>query len=448
MATAVNNGVNVGALLEAREALRKAPEAAKFTWRATCKWKNGTHSRTLISNFFGLGAEQKHRTEFTFEADHPEIFASEDCGATPVELVLAGLASCLTAGVAAVAQNRGIQLRSVEAKLEGSMDIQGILGIDSDVRNGYDDIKVDVRHRCRRVAERHRGARRAVAEALGRVRHRHEPDERLGRGPQEALIAPARSGALADRTRHDRRHRRGAYRACGEPHAHRALDRARRARARRGRELLAPRALGFAAPAHAELAEPAAGLSRTHGADPDGFMTMREVVEFIGGFARGIDAPVRTHTEVTRVRPVDDGYRVVTSQGELRLPQPRDRERRVQRARRAGAARSRARLDRVRHAVRLPQSETLARGRRARRRRVRDRRAARRRDPALRPARAALGRRARAVAAHVSRPRRALVDGGVAAFGTSATTRSTTSSARASCRRRSSSARRSARRSI
>jgi uncharacterized OsmC-like protein len=142
MATAVNNGVNVGALLEAREALRKAPEAAKFTWRATCKWLRGTHSRTNVSGFHGLGQEQKHRTEFTFEADHPEIFASEDNGATPVELVLAGLASCLTAGVAAVAQNRGIQLRSVEAKLEGSMDIQGILGIDSDVRNGYDDVKV------------------------------------------------------------------------------------------------------------------------------------------------------------------------------------------------------------------------------------------------------------------------------------------------------------------
>jgi uncharacterized OsmC-like protein len=142
MATAVNNGVNVGALLEAREALRKAPEAAKFMWRATCKWQSGTHSLTNVNGFHGLGQEQKHRTEFKFEADHPEIFASEDKGATPVELVLVGLASCLTAGVAAVAQNRGIQLRSVEAKLEGSMDIQGILGIDSDVRNGYDDIKV------------------------------------------------------------------------------------------------------------------------------------------------------------------------------------------------------------------------------------------------------------------------------------------------------------------
>jgi uncharacterized OsmC-like protein len=140
--TTVNNGVNVEALLAAREALRSAPEAARFKWRASCKWQNGTHSETKIEGFHGLGQEQKHKTSFSFDADHPEIFASEDQGITPVEFMLVGLASCLTAGVAAVAQNRGIQLRSVEAKVEGSMDIQGILGIDSEVRNGYDDIKV------------------------------------------------------------------------------------------------------------------------------------------------------------------------------------------------------------------------------------------------------------------------------------------------------------------
>ena len=138
----VNNGVNVEALLGAREALTETPEGAKFTWRATCKWVNGTHSRSTIKGFFGLGEEQSHKTEFTFEADHPEVFASEDHAATPVEMVLAGLASCLTAGVAAVAQMRDIQLNSVSATLEGGMDIQGILGIDSDVRNGFDGIKV------------------------------------------------------------------------------------------------------------------------------------------------------------------------------------------------------------------------------------------------------------------------------------------------------------------
>ena len=141
MAT-VDNGVNVQALLDARDALKGSPEATMFTWRASCKWVNGTHSQAKVNGFFGLGEEQSHKTETTFEADHPEIFASEDNGITPIEYVLVGLASCLTAGIASVAQNRGVQLRSVESRVEGKMDIQGILGMDSDVRNGYSDIKV------------------------------------------------------------------------------------------------------------------------------------------------------------------------------------------------------------------------------------------------------------------------------------------------------------------
>lgn len=138
----VDNGVNVGALLDARQALTQAPEAARFTWRATNKWIRGTHSRSTIDGFFGLGEEQKHRATYTLEADHPEVFASEDHAATPVEIVLAALASCLTAGVAAVAQNREIQLHSVAATLEADMDILGILGADPEVRNGFSGIRV------------------------------------------------------------------------------------------------------------------------------------------------------------------------------------------------------------------------------------------------------------------------------------------------------------------
>jgi uncharacterized OsmC-like protein len=140
--TSVKNGVNVDALLAAREALTDAPQAAQFKWRAACEWKNGTHSHSTVEGFFGLGEEQHRKTTFKFDADHPEVFASEDKGATPVEYVLVGLASCLTAGIAAVAQHRSIQLRSVKATIEGDMDLQGILGIDSDVRNGFGGIKV------------------------------------------------------------------------------------------------------------------------------------------------------------------------------------------------------------------------------------------------------------------------------------------------------------------
>ena len=138
----VDNGVNVEAILGAREALTNMPEAARFNWRATCEWVNGTHARSTIDGFFGLGEEQQHRMAHRIDSDHPELFASEDHGATPVEIVLAGLAGCLTAGIAAVAQNRNIQLRSVKATLEAGMDLQGILGIDSEVRNGFDGVKV------------------------------------------------------------------------------------------------------------------------------------------------------------------------------------------------------------------------------------------------------------------------------------------------------------------
>jgi uncharacterized OsmC-like protein len=142
MTTTTDNGVNVQALLEARDALKAAPEAAQFTWKATSEWQNGVHTTTKIQNFFGLGADQSHKAETVLEADHPEIFAAPDDAITPIEYLLVGLTSCLTGGIASVAQNRGIQLRSVKATIEGNHDIRGILGADSDVRNGFNDIKV------------------------------------------------------------------------------------------------------------------------------------------------------------------------------------------------------------------------------------------------------------------------------------------------------------------
>ena len=122
--------------------LAAEPDGAKFQWRVTNTWVHGTHSQTTTQGFLGLGEEQHRPSEFRFDADHPELFAAGDNGATPTEVVLVALASCLTGGVAAVAQNREIQLRSVQATIEGDMDVRGILGIDRDVRNGFSNIKV------------------------------------------------------------------------------------------------------------------------------------------------------------------------------------------------------------------------------------------------------------------------------------------------------------------
>lgn len=141
-ATPVDNGVDIEFLRSARQMLSEQPEAAKFQWRVTNTWVNGTHSRSTAKDYFGLGGEQSHRSEFRFDGDHPETFSSEDNGATPTEIVLVALAGCLTAGVAAVASQRGIQLHSVSATVHGDMDVRGVLGVDTDVRNGFNSIKV------------------------------------------------------------------------------------------------------------------------------------------------------------------------------------------------------------------------------------------------------------------------------------------------------------------
>jgi uncharacterized OsmC-like protein len=143
MTITIDNGVNVDALLGARAAFAETPEIAQFQWRSSVTWENGTHSRSEVESFYGFADEQVHHESFTLEADHPLQFASQDKGPTPVEYVLVGLGGCLTAGVAAVAQQRQIQLRSVKATLSADMDLHGILGADPDVRNGFSGVKVD-----------------------------------------------------------------------------------------------------------------------------------------------------------------------------------------------------------------------------------------------------------------------------------------------------------------
>jgi uncharacterized OsmC-like protein len=137
-----DNGVNVEALLGVRDALADTPQIAQFQWRSTVSWVNGTHSHSDVETFYGFGDEQQHHTTFSYDVDHPLQFAAQDNGVTPVEYVLVALGGCLTAGVAAVAQQRSIQLRSVRATLAAEMDLHGILGADPDVRNGFSGVTV------------------------------------------------------------------------------------------------------------------------------------------------------------------------------------------------------------------------------------------------------------------------------------------------------------------
>jgi uncharacterized OsmC-like protein len=134
------NGVNTPTLLATLGVVKDQPTLAKFQFRATNRWIAGTFSETRIESFSGAGGEHTHKTAFTYGADHPAVLVGEDRGPTPVEFLLHGLASCITAGIGNIAAIRGVTLTSVESTLEGDIDLNGIFGL-SDARNGYQRIR-------------------------------------------------------------------------------------------------------------------------------------------------------------------------------------------------------------------------------------------------------------------------------------------------------------------
>lgn len=136
------NGVDVPTLFATLDAVKAQPELAKFRFRATNRWRQGTHSRTRIESYHGAGAEHRREREFSYDADHPPVLVGRDQAPTPVEFLLHGLAGCLTAGIGNIASARGVTLHEVESTVEGDIDLNGILGLSKEVRNGYEQIRI------------------------------------------------------------------------------------------------------------------------------------------------------------------------------------------------------------------------------------------------------------------------------------------------------------------
>lgn len=131
------NGVDTPTLFATIGAVAGQPQLADFRFRAKNSWVAGTQSQTTFDDFSGAGGEHRHKARTTATADHPAVLTGSDAGPTPVEWLLHGLASCITAGIANIAAARGITLSRVESMIEGEIDLRGILGLSKDVRNGY-----------------------------------------------------------------------------------------------------------------------------------------------------------------------------------------------------------------------------------------------------------------------------------------------------------------------
>ena len=140
--TTIRNGVDTTTLFATLDAVRAQPALARFQFRARTDWRSGTHNATTIRGFRGAGGEHEHQQAFVIEADHPAVLVGEDRAPTPAEHLLQALGACLMSGLGNIAAARGIDLDGVTAYVEGDIDLLGIFGLDTSVRNGFSGITV------------------------------------------------------------------------------------------------------------------------------------------------------------------------------------------------------------------------------------------------------------------------------------------------------------------
>ena len=137
------NGVDTPTLFATIDAVKTQPDLARFQFRASNRWVSGTHNRSTINGYYGASQEFTRQADHRYDADHPPILTGTDEGPTPVEFLLHALAACLTSGLANIAAARGIPLTEVTSTVEGDIDLRGILGLDPEVRNGFQAIRVN-----------------------------------------------------------------------------------------------------------------------------------------------------------------------------------------------------------------------------------------------------------------------------------------------------------------
>jgi len=136
------NGVNVDQLFGTIEMIKKNPEIAQFFFRATNQWVAGTHSKATVKDFYGALQEDSSRKSMVFNIDEPPVLCGSNLGGNPVEYLLVALSGCLTTSMIAHAAAKGIEVRKVESRYEGDLDVRGFLGISEEVPVAYQKIGV------------------------------------------------------------------------------------------------------------------------------------------------------------------------------------------------------------------------------------------------------------------------------------------------------------------
>ncbi len=142
----ITNGIDVDKIMNVIGEIEADSGYAKFQWRATNQWIDGSLTRSRIKEFFAGNAEDTTREQaFTLDADEPSIAAGHNSAPNSMEYLLHALATCLTGTLVYQAAVRGIVIEAVESSYTGDMDVRGLFGLSDDVRKGFSKVTVNMR---------------------------------------------------------------------------------------------------------------------------------------------------------------------------------------------------------------------------------------------------------------------------------------------------------------
>jgi uncharacterized OsmC-like protein len=96
----------------------------------------------MVKSFYGAFQEDDSRDALVFEIDEPPVLCGQNLGANPVEYLLVALSGCLTTSLIAHATAKGINIKGVESRYEGDIDLRGFLGVSEEVPVGFQTIRV------------------------------------------------------------------------------------------------------------------------------------------------------------------------------------------------------------------------------------------------------------------------------------------------------------------
>lgn len=138
------NGIDTDALKQTMAAVKQDHRQGVVGFRVNTRWGgDGPASESRVTHWECAG--QKLDRDFTIAIDEPPELLGKNTAANPQEHLLAAMNACMLATYVAACAMQGVELESLEIESHGELDLRGFLGLDKNVKAGYDEIDYTVR---------------------------------------------------------------------------------------------------------------------------------------------------------------------------------------------------------------------------------------------------------------------------------------------------------------